>query len=119
MSPDDDLRNTAPAAYEARYGNVKVLPTLATSVAACEERFYRQHEGRYVSYAAARDRAGKKWPKDQVLVFTRMVGGESECGAFLVDVRRYIAGLTPFGYVVDETLDVRQVVEFDNGDVFP
>lgn len=46
---DDELRNLNPWAYELKYGNVLVLPTLLTSVEAARLKFIKDTYECYVS----------------------------------------------------------------------
>lgn len=99
---DDTLREFFPERYE-ELTQVAVLPTLNTSVVAARNKFFQDHQGRFVSYRTVIDSTGTKIPVDQCLVFAEDSYGNE--ALFFVSRERYEKNVTPFGYVVNEALD--------------
>lgn len=102
---DDELRNLNPWAYELKYGNVLVLPTLLTSVEAARLKFIKDTYECYVSYKVNRDCTGLVIPFGLLRVEAYCAALDM-CAAFFVEIKRYIVLVTVFGFVIDLDTDI-------------
>lgn len=105
LMDDEQLRDFYPDVYERQYGgNIKVLPTMLTSIERAREQFFKVHYDAFVSYIASRPTSDQSQFHGFILVRAKCEMTQ-QCAVFLVEQFRYVLGLTAFGYVVDLDLD--------------
>lgn len=102
---DNQLRDFYPGEYERQHGgNVRVMPTVLTSIERAREQFFKKHRFDFISYTASRPTPDQALWSGFVLVKAKCES-TGECALFLVDQFRYVLGLTAFGYVIDVDID--------------
>ena len=81
---DNQLRDFYPGEYERQHGgNVRVMPTMLTSIERARERFFKKHRFDFISYTASRPTPDQALWSGFVLVKAKCES-TGDCALFMV-----------------------------------